>query len=127
MKLEDIFKKYNSMISICMVDEEEGLKEIQEFKKEFESNYRIVPKEQFMVSFQGPGNYSINVELVGPFSSNVEGERFIKEWEENRENSINKHLETNPESKFRDAPYLKLIEINDLKITQSWFKPDPDL
>ena len=46
--LDKFLEDYNSAVSICMVDEEEGFKEIKKVVENFNNNNIIIPKDKFI-------------------------------------------------------------------------------
>lgn len=46
--LDKFLEDYNSALSICMVDEEEGFKEIKKVVASFNNNNIIIPKDKFI-------------------------------------------------------------------------------
>ena len=46
--LDKFLEDYNSAVSICMVDEEEGFKEIKKVVESFNNNNIIIPKDKFI-------------------------------------------------------------------------------
>ena len=46
--LDKFLEDYNSAVSICMVDEEEGFKEVKKVVDNFNNNNIIIPKDKFI-------------------------------------------------------------------------------
>ena len=46
--LDKFLEDYNSAVSICMVDEEEGLKEVKKVVNDFTNKNIIIPKDKFI-------------------------------------------------------------------------------
>ena len=46
--LDKFLEDYNSAVSICMVDEEEGFKEVKKVVDNFNNNNTIIPKDKFI-------------------------------------------------------------------------------
>ena len=117
MTVQDVFDKHSNMIAICMVDEEEGLSEIEKFHKEFNENYKIVPKEQWCVGITTSGSCNHEVGIQGPFNTEMEAKIFASIWNRKRDEFIEKTLEENPDNEDLEFPYLKAnaykLEISD--------------
>lgn len=105
MTVQDVFDKHSNMIAICMVDDEEGLSEIEKFHKEFNETYKIVPKEQWCVTFTLDNNISATA-AQGPFESKEIAEKFVDIWNRRRDDEIEQII-TNEPDKEHDFWYIK--------------------
>lgn len=105
MTIDDVFKNHSSNIAICMVDEEEGMLEIEKFHKEFNDNYQIVPKEQWCVTMTLDGNINATAGQ-GPFESKKIAEKFADIWNRMRDDEIEQII-TNEPDKEHSFFYIK--------------------
>ena len=105
MTIDDVFKNHSSNIAICMVDEEEGMLEIEKFHKEFNENYKIVPKEQWCVTITISESIH-STHAIGPFDSEDIANLFATIWNRKREEFIDKTIEDNPDGD-QYFPYMK--------------------
>lgn len=105
MNIDDIFKKHSSAIAICMVDEEEGLKEIESFHKDFNEKYQIVPNEQWCVTFT-TAEHIDSTAISGPFDSEEIAKKFAKTWNERRDAFCDKTIEDDPDGNY-EFNYIK--------------------
>ena len=117
MHLESLLDLYTKALNICQVDYEEGSKEIDLVKKNFNDLYKIVPKEQWCVGITTSGSYNHEVGIQGPFNNEFEAKLFADIWNRKRDEFIDKTLEENPDSEDLEFPYLKAnaykLEISD--------------
>ena len=117
MHLESLLDLYAKALNICQVDYEEGSKEINLVKKNFNDLYKIVPKEQWCVGITTSGSYNHEVGIQGPFNNEFEAKLFADIWNRKRDEFIDKTLEENPDSEDLEFPYLKAnaykLEISD--------------
>ena len=116
MHLESLLDLYTKALNICQVDYEEGSKEIELVKKNFNELYKIVPKEQWCVGITVSGSYNHEVGIQGPFNNEFEAKLFADIWNRKRDEYIDKVIS---ESDDPDVyiPYLKAnaykLEISD--------------
>lgn len=118
MTIQEVFQKHSGVISVCMVDDEEGAKELKEFHKEFNEEFIIVPKEQWCVMFYIPWDGG-NPEVTGPFNSEEEAKLFIENWEAKREANIEQYLIDNPNKNIDDIPSGPILVAKKLKFSKS--------
>lgn len=117
MHLESLLDLYTKALNICQVDYEEGSKEIELVKKNFNDLYKIVPKEQWCVGITTSGSYNHEVGIQGPFNNEFEAKLFADIWNRKRDEFIDKTLEEDPDNEDLEFPYLKAnaykLEISD--------------
>lgn len=117
MHLESLLDLYTKALNICQVDYEEGSKEVELVKKNFNELYKIVPKEQWCVGITTSGSYNHEVGIQGPFNNEFEAKLFADIWNRKRDEFIDKTLEENPNNEDLEFPYLKAnaykLEISD--------------
>lgn len=119
MTIQEVFQKHSEAISRCMVDEEEGIKELEEFHKEFNNKFTIVPKEQYGVIFHSPWEGD-QPALTGPFDSEKEAKLFIDKWYEKREEAIKERFPNEADREDLAGPNLIVKKLE-------FSKPNQDL
>ena len=107
MHLDSLLDLYTKALNICHVDYEEGSKEIELVKKNFNDNYKIVPKEQWCVGITASGSYNHEVGIQGPFNTEMEAKLFADIWNRKRDEFIDKTLAENPDNDDLEFQYLK--------------------
>ena len=105
MHLESLLDLYTKALNICQVDYEEGSKEIELVKKNFNDLYKIVPKEQWCVGITTSGSYAHNVGIQGPFNNEFEAKLFADIWNRKRDEYIEKVVAEHQEEEL-DIPYM---------------------
>lgn len=105
MTIDNIFKTHTNSIAICMVDELEGLSEIEKFHKEFNSKFKIVQKEQWCVTLTSSEHID-STTVQGPFESREIAEEFAKTWNQRRDEYIERTIEDDPDGDY-EFNYIK--------------------
>lgn len=108
MDIKKIFENHSGAIAICMVDEEEGLKEIEKFHKEFNEKYQIVPiaSNEIWCVVMTIADHIDSTTIQGPFESKEIAVEFAVQWNKRREAFCDKTIEEDPDGDY-EFNYIK--------------------
>ena len=125
MTIYDIVRKMQMLINSPTMSIVDRANLTSHLIKEFENNFKIVPKEEYGVIYNSQDAGRM---VTGGFSSEKEAKRFASKWNEKQEEYIESILATNPESDISCETYLTVGKIEPVKKEYlDWWKYDHEL
>ena len=125
MKIEELLIKAMKIAKMSATNPEAASLDYENLVKNFNENYKIVPKEEFGVIYNSGDAGRI---VTGGFHSEKEAKRFKDEWYQKQDEYIESILATNPESDVCNNTYLTVGKIEPVKKEYlEWFKFDHEI
>lgn len=123
MNIYDIVRKIQMLINSPTMSIVDRANFTSNFIKEFEDNFKIVPKEEWCVIFN---KEDVGGKLVvGGFFNEGEAKRYKDGWYKKQEEYIESVLATNPESNISCSTYLTIGKVEELlPEDKEWFSFD---
>ena len=119
MTIDKVFQKHIDIILLSASDKDGASALTEEFHKEFNNKFTIVPKEQWCVIFHSPWEGD-QPALTGPFDSEKEAKLFIDKWYEKREEAIKERFPNEADREDLAGPNLIVKKLE-------FSKPNQDL
>lgn len=104
MTIYDIVRKMQMLINSPTMSTVDRANLTSKLIKDFEDNFKIVPKEQWCVTITSSESIH-STQTIGPFEDEKIASLFASIWNRKREEFIDKTIEENPDGDY-EFPYL---------------------